>query len=206
MTPSVEKLHGLLERLDRLLNQSESPVAAGLRPGLAAREIEERMRPVELALPLEAQVWWQWHDGVDHVAPGWWVPLHEQIGDSNLALLQLSEAVDKYWDYRRLAVRAEPDSPERLFRRSWFPILRFDGHPAVIQCGSSADVSGPLRLIEWQDELFDEVRAPSLTALVAVWVELLETGVWKWTGDGWRSSLPHTHPKMRLAQLAPGGM
>lgn len=206
MTEGLQELHRLLHKLDELLAQTQAPLASRLRPGLNTDEITATMRPLELELPLEAQIWWQWHDGVEHLAPGWRIPLHEQIGDSSLSLLQLGEAVREYQTNRKAALDLRLGDPEQWFQRMWFPMFRFNGHPAVIECGQAQEVSMPLRLIEWQDDMFEEVRAPSLTALVAVWVELLESGVWRWSGDKWESSLPHTHQKIRLAKLRHGGL
>ena len=55
----------LLETLERGWARQSAPVMEHLRPGLSPERIDDLTAPVGLRLPVEARIWWGWHDGVD---------------------------------------------------------------------------------------------------------------------------------------------
>ena len=71
----------LLEQLAERWRRQRAPITEALSPGLDEEEMDALIAPLGLSLPVEARVWWGWHDGVaaKHahgaatvVGTGWW--------------------------------------------------------------------------------------------------------------------------------------
>lgn len=180
--------HGSPPVLDDQLigNYEERLVAQGVplgewgRPGLTSLQMEKTVRPLGLALPTEARVWWGWHDG----CPG--EGRRKLLGPARQEFLSLTGAVETYRRYREVVQElVVPDipglaDPDARWNRSWLPI-EGPQHPTVIDCSVVEDQPTPVRIIALEDVLGSpRPVAASLGEMVALWVRALDGGAWCW--------------------------
>jgi cell wall assembly regulator SMI1 len=171
---SSEHLAGLEERWRR----QKAPVAANLRPGLAAAEIEKLTHPLELSLPLEARIWWGWHDGAD-IGPNR-MAVSRMIGPL-LEFLPLKDAVASYEVGRQIRAKAHgEEAVDEWWRPEWFPFTARRGE-IVCDCSVGDGDATPIRALDPQSppEAVGEILASSMGELVGWWCEALEDGAWR---------------------------
>lgn len=176
----------LLDLFERRVRQQGVPVDEWVNPGLAAETIRERLASIDLSLPVEGRVWWEWHDGSDY--GGW-----DKVIGPGSGHLSLSDAIAKYRQKRQAAYKtADPDAlpfgdPDYAWKPSWFPICGEPSYPIVIDCSVPEGAPTPIRLIDWQNvEGFFKLRARSLGEMVGWWIRAIDSGAWQWDAEGRR--------------------
>src|SRR5829696_8622344 len=91
-------------------------IAETLRPGLNGSEIDAMTADLGFRLPVEARIWWEWHDGTSST-----MTTHA-LGLDYL-YLPLENAVGQYRQMREIAratAAGEADlEPEDVWPRSW---------------------------------------------------------------------------------------
>jgi hypothetical protein len=82
---------GLCEQLELRWISQGALLAGRLRPGLTEIQMDALTEPLGLRLPVEAQLWWGWHDGA---ADGGYA-ISRELGPGR-QFLSLSAAVEHY--------------------------------------------------------------------------------------------------------------
>lgn len=201
MRADGKRLLGLLEAWEAEWRRQGANIATVLRPGLSNAQIDRLTGPLDLSLPLEARVWWRWHDGTDRI-PGRW----SDVG--SLLLLGLEEAVQVR--QRMLSISATMDdhplaAPEGLWPVGWIPIGEFgNGDVAAIDCAVPEGEVTPVRRVGWDVEDFKKPRLGSLTELVQMYLDLTTSGIYSWDveEDRWKRDsdrMPEQYRRTRLA-------
>jgi cell wall assembly regulator SMI1 len=157
----------LLEELEKRWHDQRAPIARQLQPGLTLADMEALVAPVALALPKEAQVWWAWHNGAQRADLG--VP----VGFSHDSLQVTVESAEFH---RRLAREVAPDDPSGMWNWDWLPFSAdITGAALVIEGRTDSHVS-PVSVHLNDDPSDIPMSAPSMAALVAQWIEMLDAG------------------------------
>jgi cell wall assembly regulator SMI1 len=169
-----------LRRLETLWIEEGAPLVEHLRPGVARGELERLLGPLDVRLPTEARLWWEWHDGVPSGQP-------RDMGGAAFFFLTLADAVDQYQASRCIATTAAVSDEERLrlWDPCWFPIS-ITGYGGVITCDCSAPDGAPtpIRLIDWgHNEQSNVPVARSFGEMVAWWIDAIERGAWRYDSD-----------------------
>jgi len=82
----------MLDGLGQRWRAHELPAAQRLRPGLGRDQAAAMVAAIDLALPAEAQTWWEWHDGLDREgAEG---ARDVEVAGNGFGPLSLSEGVE----------------------------------------------------------------------------------------------------------------
>ena len=153
-----------------------------LRPGLPSKRIDEITRPLGLTLPVEARIWWGWHDGVD-VRFG----VHVELSPS-LPFLPLEEAAALCDHARRQAAQVAGDQADYWWRPSWFPITERRGE---IRCDCDVQEGAPTPIFyayshDHDADGLNNPKVDSFGRMVGWWVEALETGAWRYNAEAKR--------------------
>jgi hypothetical protein len=157
----------LLEELEKRWHDQGAPIARQLQPGLTLADMEALVAPLALALPKEAQVWWGWRNGAQRADLG--VP----VGFSHDSLQQTVESAEVQ---RRLAGEVAPDDPTRMWNWDWLPFSYDITGAALVIEGRADSLVSPVS-VHLNDEPSEiPVSAPSMAALVARWIEMLDIG------------------------------
>jgi hypothetical protein len=161
-----------LERLGQQWQRLGAPIASYLRPGLSARDIDALAEAHGLTIPPELRVWWAWHDGAARPAE---VPLYSaSIGPGSLTFLGLRESLDAAASNRSIHAKSE-GLGDLYWRDAWLPILICDATRVYVDCPRvTPEGYSPLRVVVWEWAGYSVDRAPSLTAAVHMWAQLLE--------------------------------
>jgi cell wall assembly regulator SMI1 len=169
-----------LVHLERGWEAVGAPVRRCARPGLTSAEIDELMAPLGLRLPVEARLWWQWHNGTEQdltvtsIEGNLMGPVHR--------FLRLEEAIVTYRYACELADEAADMSgmaPQEWWDRAWFPVVSTIHDSLVsIDCSVPEGEVSPVRSVEAPDEDRLVIRAPSLTDVVLWWGEAMQSGGW----------------------------
>lgn len=176
-------------------------IAAALRPGLSDEQILAVTTPLGMHLPLEARIWWRWHDGVQRMAGRW-------CDSGVLQLLGLSEALGVR--EQMLTIAAENwDDPragtEGTWPTTWVPIGEFgNGDVVAVDCAAAEGEVTPVWRVGWEDEDFKTPRLGSLTELVQMYLDLTTSGIYSWDveEDRWKRDydrMPEQYRRTRLA-------
>lgn len=166
----------LLDELQARWRREGAIVAEVLRPGLEIGVIERAMRPLGLTLPLEARLWWGWHDGTERTT-------HSQAIGLDLLFLPLERAVSNYqrqMDIARRVANGDLD-PDEIWPPGWFPLIsKLNG--SVIACDCSVRDDEPTPIHHYDHEFPDQALEPvaeSLGDLVGRWIDALDSGAWR---------------------------
>lgn len=186
----------LLEQLAERWRTLRAPIANSLRSGLSDDEMDALVAPLGVRLPTEARVWWGWHDGteIDLLSHG--------IGNY-IVPLQLAHAVEKYRELLQVAADVTADDetyePHDFWRREWFPFAMPRRADLACDCSVAEGAPTPIRHVEFElPAESQEPVAPSLGAVVSLWIEAIDSGAWTYNHNrppGWV-----THPE-RLPQI-----
>lgn len=173
-----DRLRELLERYEQMIGRLERPIMEFLAPGLPEDAIDAATARIRLRLPVEARVWYQWHDGTT-AAPLNYPDRRRTIGIRDYELLSLDQAIATYENNR--ATVARHDTPrwpaDEQYHPSWFPLLQADnGDMLIVDCDVPDGAPTPVRRFGWDDEARHEIRSPSLARTVEVWVMMYERG------------------------------
>jgi len=199
----------LLAELEQRWRGQRMSLVDLLQPGLSPEEIEAATAPLGLQLPLEAQRWWQWHDGV----PAHRVRFARErvIAGSGFEYLPLAEAVQQYENMRRLAADLERDdalagrSQDDWWDRGWFPItVAANGRVVACDCGVPLGSVTPIRSVKWgHDETWHHPRAASFGQMITWWLEAFDDGAYEYNStDGtWQYHWEVLAPERELTTL-----
>lgn len=172
-----------------------APAARLLRPGLADDQIDALTAHLPFAIPAEVRTWFGWHDGVD-------TPLDDHARLPCGDLLSLTGALSQR---ESLLAQPVPDALRefRDFCPSWLPI-RHGGRYIVVDCGVAPSDVSPVRTVDfWTEYVWEDVRAPSVTAMVELWNQLIDDGYWRYDralGD-WEDHFAEMPLELRHNQL-----
>lgn len=172
-----QDLLGLLRRLEGFWAEQDAPILERLRPGLSPDQIAGLVAPLELALPEEAVIWFQWHDWADlitDVRPG----THFGNAFRPMSLARAIEECETYGELAEDSARYASSVAEHFWWPTWFPLGRKGNAPLVVDCAGQR--ATPIWIVDWEDEEFYLSRARSLTEVVRRWVELYEMGAYKY--------------------------
>jgi cell wall assembly regulator SMI1 len=176
-----------LDALERELADQQAVVVAHLRPGLSDDEMDELCAPFGLVLPVEARLWYAWHDGAEgegqylgRSISGWRpMPLRMAIADIEQtrrtdAEVQATLPPEHRWD------------PDWKWAAHWLPFAR-PGHGARLglDCGVPPDAPSPVYYVEWINPIEGPPtpRHPSLGDLIEDWLHRLCSGDWRFDTD-----------------------
>jgi hypothetical protein len=109
MNVDLPRFRGLLDRLEGEWGRQKAPIAEFLVPGLPEDVIDAMTAPLGVRLPVEARVWWQWHNGVD-VPKERWTSQARRLGGTDFDIISLERAVAEY-HWRRRLVQEQPVEP-----------------------------------------------------------------------------------------------
>jgi cell wall assembly regulator SMI1 len=178
----------LLEQLAERWRTLRAPIATSLRPGLADNEIDALVAPLELRLPHEARVWWGWHDGTETGL------ISHGIGN-HIVPLQLAQAVARYRELLQVAAEVTADdetfAPGDYWRHEWFPFAAPRRADLACDCAVPEGAPTPIRHVEFElPAQSQEPVAPSLGAVVSLWIEAIDSGAWTFDHNrppGWET-------------------
>ena len=179
----------LVEELGARWRAVHAPVVDRLRPGLADAELDALMEPLGLRLPMEARVWWGWHDGVEATSVR--LSREREIMPA-LEFHPLAEAVDRCWTWRRISRGWHDDAPgeqpDPWWDDAWFPITDA-GQAGIVACDCSvaAGEPTPIRCVlppEPGSPTAEPVFA-SLGELVQGMIDAFDAGAWRYE-EGWQ--------------------
>lgn len=171
----------LLEGLEALWRAEGAPVVDSLAPGLSRSQMDALTAPLGLKLPVEAQLWWGWHNGaaVAEDAPavlaevGPWMPY-----------VSLANALHAYQVCREIAYDIDdPDyGPDELWSPSWLPIARLGS----IACECAVEEGAPTPILDTDPQVNRatpaRVVAHSFGEMVSWWIDAIECGAWRYDG------------------------
>lgn len=175
-----DRLRELLARLDDHLDRQQVPIVDAWQPGLDPEQARTAVdRELGLQLPVEAETWFAWHDGVDpsrYGRDGVWMVA------SDLFPMPLSRCIGEYHRRRRLAERLEepPAIPaDDIWHPLWFPLLGYISEDLVfLDTNVPPGAAAPVHIKYAHDAPSEshQPRVPSLTDAVSVWVRMFDEG------------------------------
>jgi cell wall assembly regulator SMI1 len=201
----MTSLPASLQRLEDLWTTAGMTVPDYFGPGLASESIVDLLRQSGLAASDEVVEWFSWHNG-GGASPQVGSPL----GPSGWDALSLQQALSARTDRLEGAVEMAEDfegvPASHWWADAWPPIADNGGQDALAIELSPNEATTKVRVVGWDDpEDFPQVRAGSLTELVALWISALESGNWSWDGNrnawtGDRQTLPRERYIFSLMQ------
>ncbi|MDQ6915721.1 MAG: hypothetical protein M3155_07925 [Actinomycetota bacterium] len=191
---------GLLAEFEARLRDQGAPAIDAAQPGLSEEAMQALVAPLGLRLPHEARVWWGWHDGVARDAGD----AAREIGPRRKWLL-LQEAVEECTTIRKMNADVwgtDPAEAEVRWSSSWFPLVHSEGL-VVIDTGVPDEAPCPV-WVRWFDERPGPPHLPSIGDLVAVWIDAIDRGAWRYDreGDHWVSDKDRLEPWVAKIDLA----
>jgi cell wall assembly regulator SMI1 len=177
---AVEKspLWQMLQRLDTFFVEQDAPVAQALHPGLSAAELDVAEAELGFPFPQEVRDWYGWHNGMDEVLDG----VEGSIRLPNRKLLSsMREAIDARQQF--LTPGTEIELVE-VYEPTWLPITQADVLTIVVDCAGAAkdrQAPAPVYGIDYEDD-WDQ-QLPSITAMVELWMTLIDQGYWRYDHD-----------------------
>ena len=190
----------LLEALAERWRLRGAPIVEHLRPGLSDAEIDALTDPLGITLPGEARTWWSWHDGVASNAG----QPERRIGALMMEFIPLAQAVRDYQEGRAVLVGAGGEDALRDWPTSWFPITaQGRGDVVVCECDVPRDAATPIHVFRWDDP-DPRPAASSFGALVALWIEAIDSGRWVYDAArrSWYLDDSGGDPGLRFERLA----
>jgi hypothetical protein len=161
----------LLTELERRLSDQDVLAIGSAAPALAEAEMDATLATIGLAVPIEAHVLWQWHDGALH---------HDRRGAAELAPSRNWLSLVESLTLREQILEMNTDDPEvaeTVWSSRWLPVI--DSVPMV---GLDIGVGHESPCSVWLQDLQGPpvLELASLGDLVALWIEALNRGVWLW--------------------------
>lgn len=177
------RLPGLLSRLQAVWEEQGAPMARLSRPGLSDAELDAHAATLGVVLPEELRQWWRWRNGATP-APN---VAAESVGPGGWSLIGLEKVADE----RNLLVQSHADMgiPGVVWDQSWLPITKGPWCWLFAKTAEAAAGRVPVGLVEWPWEgEFAATVLPSLTDMVALWVQMLDEGFYAWDPgtNSWR--------------------
>jgi hypothetical protein len=156
----------LLTRFDHALHAAGAEIAQSWRPGLNDAEMDALAEAHGIVLPDEARAWWRWHNGT---TPGSTAEL-----TPGRVPLTLQSTLENFVELRDV-IRDVEDAEARLKPISDAPWIYF-------ACDVPRDAPVPIYVGDHGAE--SVLALPSIGELVAIWIDLIETGVYRVEDDG----------------------
>jgi hypothetical protein len=181
----------LLGCLEAAWSVQGAPIAGNTTLGLSDEEMDEITVPLGLRLPLEARVWWGWHDGVSRGAKGELAP-ERWIGPIG-EYLPLRDAVEVYLEERKIFADILEGDPESCRPAAYLPVTYGTG-PILCDCSVPAGAPSPIYYTHTHapPELeLAEPRAGSFGEMVSWWIDALTDGGWHWDAPKGRWLVHH---------------
>jgi hypothetical protein len=204
MLADLAGLRTLLEQLEAHLHRQHAPIVSSWRPGLATGEASSVVEAsLGWRLPVEMEVWFQWHNGTEIGASAYFT-------GSDFQLLSLDKCLARYRLMREIAERLERDDPvftaDEHWHPRWFPFAeRLSGDTLFVDSDVSEGDASPVHYYATHDvpHLAQEPSVPSLTDAVAVWVELFERRLWYYDPERsrWATQWEQLDERLRLSDL-----
>jgi cell wall assembly regulator SMI1 len=161
------------------LRERGVPAITAAQPGLDYDSIEQAATQLELTLPVEARIWWGWHNGVSSTAPTGsreigptrvWLPIEEALAECVRIRHMIADV------FARTPTDTRPI--EAIWSSKWLPLIQYEGL-YVIDTDVPEGAPCPVR-VYW----FYEPEAPpdlaSLGELVLLWSEAIDRGAWRY--------------------------
>ena len=153
-------------------------------PGLTEPEIRQALAGLTDDPPAELIDWFRWHNGTPTVLPVF------RMAPSGFEPLSLSLALAVRVRDLELSADAGAEAPEMdpagLIQPEFLPIGGSAGG-SILMVALAAGAwgsAGAVMRVRWDEYPFWSVQAPSLTAMVELWLTALDTGLWSWVEDG----------------------
>lgn len=184
MTADPDRLRRLLADLEEHLRRQQAPIVDAWRPGLAPGGASATVE-TELGwlLPVEVEVWFEWHDGVNQQGPAFGGD-EFRITGRDLLMLSLKRSVALYRDMRRSAERMEQEdgvfTADEWWPPRWLPLLATRSADLIaVDCDVPAGDASPVHYHYSHDVPGEsrEPRTPSVAAAASMWVDVLERGL-----------------------------
>ncbi len=206
MTADLARLAGLLERMERAWRAQLAPIAAVLAPGAALDDAEAAAAAAGVRLPAELAAWYGWHDGTTVPAPERRERREETWLGPGYRFYSLAEAVTARRERLQMAAEWSDLPAGRLvWDDSWFPFtINLAGDTLAADCSVAPGVAAPVRRIAYDDEDYLTPATASVTDVVAVWVRLLEEGLWRYDASAgrWEADFDAMPPEVRASRVA----
>jgi hypothetical protein len=163
----------LLDQFEATLRTHRIGILEAWAPGLTDEQIDAAIAGTDLQLPDEVRTWWRRHDGlVSHRVPV------DQIDllPSNREPMSLQNAVAAY--------QQRGGDDQRL--------LIVNGRPEIlVACRERGEDPAPVYWDRYDDFVSPAIAAPSLGALILVWMEYIDRGVYAVSPHGgWADDQP----------------
>ncbi|MDQ1725586.1 MAG: hypothetical protein QOG52_2614 [Frankiaceae bacterium] len=178
---------GLVTRLQLLEEQlaaQGAPVARALQPGLSHGEVAALARDKGLTFPRELREWYVWHDGVAGEEDA---EHYVDVGLGN-AMVPLTWA-EAALHYDTLTSAESQVATGKTYHWYWWPITYFiGGINLVVDIRGDDGEPCPVHKVDGRGDRsgdWEEARAPSMTAMVALWNRALSEQWWRWDHDEW---------------------
>ena len=176
----------LLDLLEARWRQEGAPVH--LAPGANEDELDDAEGRLGFALPQEVRDRFGWHNGHDEdsVDPDVFMfPIRVFPGNLQESIDERAELLADQ-DRRRGA--GDEDESGRSFQPTWLAITQPAKRTIVADCSDGAQdrrAPAPIHVVHhWGERPWDTVLMPSLTAMLEVWWQLSEAGIWAFNPDG----------------------
>lgn len=166
----------ILQSFEATLLSTGAPISEMFLPGIDRKKQRKQTKALDLKLPIEAKVWWEWHDGAKTTRQ---VPFGAYFGPRFYAL-SVKEATHRYREELKSAKQIAGRESGFLWQRNWFPVASARG-AVVCDCSVDADGPTPIRAIDHHGRSnLDVPILPSMGALVELWIEAIEREFWKY--------------------------
>jgi cell wall assembly regulator SMI1 len=181
MSEPARLTEAMLDELAMRWRQQGAAILHSLRPGLSEQAIEASVSGLGLSLPIEARVWWGWHDGTESTVNAYAIGL-------DTVYLQLGRAAELYGEQRDVALQvadgASGLTADDFWRPHWFPFAVASRPVLACDCSVPEGALTPIYAVDY--EFVDESKTPvadSLGDLVSLWIEALDAGAWTYNRE-----------------------
>lgn len=176
------RLEGL-DHLEALLVGQGAVVVQRLRPPVSAEALAAVEDYLDLMVPAELRMWWDWHDGTD-------VKMGERAAHGTIgpffAPLSATQAIDVTGECRDGALEDAPHDPDFLWKANWLAVWSYG--KVACDCAVGVDAPVPILSVDYHHvDVPGTVVARSFGEVIGWWIEALECGAWRYdTGrDVW---------------------
>jgi cell wall assembly regulator SMI1 len=195
---TTSSLGEMLQRVDRFLREQGSRLANGLLPGASERELAAAEVELGFALPHEVFEWFRWHNGIDlGLVDSPYLP-------NGIKLTSLRQAIRGGRKMRE----EYPSLPQAgmVYQPAWLPITAPMETTFVADCSGAATdhtAPAPVHIVDMEHRNWIEPSAPSITAMLQVWITMIDEGYWRYDSgeDDWADTYAEIPLEYRLQGL-----
>ena len=167
----VFPLPELMGRLDTACRRTGAPIAVLALPGATSEQLDTAEHALGFALPADVRAWFSWHNGQRFDDGGGYEPT---IGGC-FWLYSVERCVAHRQEGLDFASRYFPAEADEWYAPSWFPLAESAPGLLFADCAAWSDGGSPVGLQD-KEEIDYPSAEPTLTELVALWVDTLESG------------------------------